>query len=516
MGRSAKFALMAFGLAALGMASAPASAQKAKDTLRAAFQNPIETIDLYLEPGPENALLTRTIFDGMVFFDERQNNFKPLLAKAWSQPSPLVYEFDLRDDVKWHDGQAFDADDVVHTINWLIDPKSKYRNPADFNWIQSIEKLSAHKVRIIAREPFAPALVRAAYSLLIYPEHVHAKLADKSDFGRAPVGTGHYRLTQVDKNKGIQAQRVDAFAHGGDYKVKSNIARWSIVPVPDLATLQAQLLVGNIDVGRGIDRAQAQEVAQQIKGAITGVYGLNYTYALFDAKGRSGVEALKDARVRKAIVMAINRKELMALAGSDASGPLLGGLCFKSQQGCGYTAEQPAHDLAAAKKLMAEAGYANGFDLEVTTYAGPTAEFGKAVAGQLRAIGIRSNVDIRTLATARKKISEGKIQLLVGGWSQGGLPDPQGTVRLFTSAPGDSDDYFGDDLLTKLGGEVNSILDDKERRSQVARIFDRMTEQTYVVPLVQTPQTFVHSSEVTLNPSSFNPYGADMQDFRWK
>ena len=508
--------LGAIGLGlAIGVAG-PVSAQKAKDTLRTAFQNPIETIDLYLEPGPENALLTRTIFDGLVFFDERQNVFKPLLAKAWRQPSPLVYEFDLRDDVKWHDGQAFGADDVVYTVNWLIDPKSKYRNPTDFNWIQSIENLAADKVRITAKEPFAPALVRAAYSILIYPEHVHAKLADKADFGRAPVGTGHYRLTQVDKNKGILAQRVDTFAHGGDYKVKSNIARWSIIPAPDVATQQAQMLVGNIDYARGIDREQAKEIAQALKGAITGVFGLNYTYALFDAKGRSGVEALKDARVRKAIMMGINRKELMTLAGADTANPLLGGLCFKSQQGCGFTAEQASYDPAAAKKLLAEAGYANGFDLEVTTYAGSTAEFGKAVAGQLRQIGIRTNVDIRTLATARKKIQEGKIQLLVGGWSQGGLPDPQGTVRLFASPPGDSDDYFADDLLGKLGGEVNAILDDKERRAQVARLFDRMTEQTYVVPLVQTPQTFVHTAEIVLNPSSFNPYGADMQDFRWK
>jgi peptide/nickel transport system substrate-binding protein len=508
--------LGAIGLGLVVGLAGPASAQKAKDTLRTAFQSPIETIDLYLEPGPENALLTRSIFDGLVFFDERHGDFKPLLAKAWRHPSPLVYEFDLKSGIKWHDGQAFDADDVVYTVNWLIDPKSKYRNPTDFNWIKNIEKLASDKVRITAKRPFAPALVRAAYSLLIYPEHVHAKLADKADFGRAPVGTGHYRLTQVDKNKGILAERFDAFAHGGDYKVKSNIGHWAIMPVPDLATQQAQMLVGNIDYARGIDREQAKEVAQQIKGGITGVYGLNYTYALFDAKGRSGVEALKDARVRKAIVMGINRKELMALAGADASGPLLGGLCFKSQQGCGYTAEMPVYDPAAAKKLLAEAGYADGFDLEVTTYAGTTSEFGKAVAGQLRQIGIRTSVDIRTLATARKKINDGKIQLLVGGWSQGGLPDPQGTVRLFASPPSDTDDYFGDEVLAKLGSEVNAILDDKERRAQVARLFDRMTERTYVVPLVQTPQTFVHTAEVAINPSSFNPYGADMQDFRWK
>ena len=498
------------------LAASPAFAQKSKDTLRTAFQTPIETIDLYLEPGPENALLTRTIFDGLVFFDERHNKYKPLLASTWRQPSPLIYEFDLRSDVKWHDGQGFSADDVVYTVHWLIDPKSKYRNPTDFNWIQSIEKLGPDKVRITAKEPFAPALARAAYSILIYPAHVHGKLVDKSDFGRAPVGTGHYKLTQVDKNKGILAERNDAFAHGGEHKAKSNIGHWSILPVPDLATQQAQILVGNIDYARGIDREQAKDIAKQVKGEITGAYGLNFTYALFDAKGRSGIEALKDIRVRKAIVMAINRKELMALAGSDSTGSLLEGLCFKSQQGCGYSAPMPSYDLAAAKRLMAEAGYGDGFELEVTTYVGPTADFGKAVAGQLRQIGIRSSVDIRTLATARKKIADGKIQLLVGGWSQGGLPDPQGTVRLFAQPAGDSDDYFGDELLAKLGGEVNSILDDQQRRAQVARLFDRMSEQIYVVPLVQTPQTFVHSAEVAINPSSFNPYGADMQDFRWK
>lgn len=503
------------GLAAL-LTVGPATAQKSKDTLRTAFQSPIETIDLYLEPGPENALLTRTVYDGMVFFDERQSMFKPLLAKAWRQPEPLVYEFDLRGDIKWHDGEIFDADDVVYTVNWLIDSKSKYRNPADFAWIERIEKLASDKVRIFAKEPFAPALVRAAYSLLIYPEHVHAGLKEKSDFGRAPVGTGHYRITQVDKNKGIAAERFDGFAHGGDYKVKSNIGRWSILPMPDTGTQTAQFLVGNLDYMRGVDREQAKDLSQKLGGSLTGVYGLNYTYALFDAKGRSGNEALKDLRVRRAIMMAINRKELMAFSGTEDSSQQLGGLCFKSQQGCGYSAEQPGFDPAGAKKLLAEAGYAAGFDLEVTTYQGPTADFGKAVAGQLRQVGIKTSVDIRTLATARKKISEGKIQLLVAGWSQGGLPDPQGTVRLFAQPPGDTDDYFGDALIAKLGGEVNGIVDDAKRREQVARLFDRMTEQVYVMPLVRTPQTFVQSKELSINPSSFNPYGADMQDFRWK
>lgn len=503
------------GLAAL-LAAGPSAAQKSKDTLRAAFQSPIETVDLYLEPGPENALLTRTVFDGLVFFDERQSGFKPLLAKAWRQPEPLVYEFDLRGDVKWHDGEKFDADDVVHTVNWLIDSKSKYRNPADFAWIERIEKLATDKVRIVAKQPFAPALVRAAYSLLIYPEHVHAGLKEKSDFGRAPVGTGHYRITQVDKNKGILAERFDGFAHGGDYKIKSNIGRWSIQPMPDSGTQMAQFLVGNLDYMRGVDREQAKDLAQKLGGSVTGVYGLNYTYALFDAKGRSGNEALKDLRVRRAIMMAINRKELMALSGTEDASQQLGGLCFKSQQGCGYTAEQPGYDPAAAKKLLAEAGFAEGFDLEVTTYQGPTADFGKAVAGQLRQIGIKTNVDIRTLATARKKISDGKIQLLVAGWSQGGLPDPQGTVRLFARQTGDNEDYFGDDRIAKLGDEVNGIVDDAKRREQVGHLFDRMTEQVYVMPLVRTPQTFVQSKDVSLSPSSFNPYGADMQDFRWK
>ena len=502
--------------ACLIVAASAAAGQKSKDTLRTAFQNPIETIDLYLEPGPENALLTRTISDGLVFFDERKGEFRPLLAKAWRQPDPLVYEFDLRTDVAWHDSQPFTADDVVYTVNWLIDPKSKYRNPADFAWIDRIEKLSADRVRIAAKEPFAPALVRAAYSLLIYPAHIHAKLKEKSDFGRAPVGTGPYKLTQVDKNKGIVAERFERFAHGGDYKLKTNVGRWHILPMGDPGTQTAQMMVGALDYVRGIDLDQAKDLAKAMGGQTTSAYGLNYTYALFDTRGRPGAEALKDERVRRAILMAIDRKEIMALYGAAGDAPLVGGLCFKAHQGCGYTAELPPYDPAAAKRLLAEAGHANGLDLEITTYVGLVADVGKVVAGQLRQIGINASIDAKTLATARKKVMDGKVQMLVGGWSQGGLPDPQGTVRQFVRPTADPDDSFGDEELAALAADVNRIVDDTKRRQQVARVLDRLTEKAYVVPLVSSPTTFVHSADVVIERGSLNPYGADMKDIRWK
>ncbi|MEE2998884.1 MAG: ABC transporter substrate-binding protein, partial [Pseudomonadota bacterium] len=100
-----------------------AMAQKSKDTLRIGFADPISVVDLAYDPKPEIALTARIVFDGLVHYDDFTGKFYPLLAKSWKRINPKTMDFELRNDVKFHDGSEFDADDVVYTINWLISPK---------------------------------------------------------------------------------------------------------------------------------------------------------------------------------------------------------------------------------------------------------------------------------------------------------------------------------------------------------------------------------------------------------
>ena len=181
--------------AALGAATAvllvqPAAAQKDKGQLRVATQSPIVGVSYYLDPKPESTFLARAVYDGLVTFDRKAKKLAPLLAKSWKRINPTTVEFQLRDDVKWHDGEKFDADDVVYTFAWLTDKKTKIRFKRNWAHIKEFQKVGPHTVRMITKKPTPFDMMRLAYRSEIVPQHLHSKAANKLDYVRKAVGTG--------------------------------------------------------------------------------------------------------------------------------------------------------------------------------------------------------------------------------------------------------------------------------------------------------------------------------------
>src|SRR3990172_727551 len=172
------------------LAVQPAFGQKAKDTLRFPAPDPDAGIDTYILPSSFANVWGPSVYDMLLGFDPKKGQFVGLLATSYKEINPTTYEFEIRNDVKWHDGQAMDADDVVHTLSYLIDPKVKLRYKAYWAWIDKIEKLGSHKMRISAKRAVPDGLMYLAMRTPIYPEHVHAPLANKLDFASKPVGTG--------------------------------------------------------------------------------------------------------------------------------------------------------------------------------------------------------------------------------------------------------------------------------------------------------------------------------------
>ena len=239
----------AIGAALLISFSDLSLAQKSKDTVRIALSNAIRTVDITVDPRPDVGFSARWVHDTLIFFDERADKFRPLLAKSWKQVDSKTYDFELRQGLKFHDGSAFDADDVVYTINWMIDPKTRSRAKTSWTWIKSIEKLGSHKVRFHGKRPTSNALFKLAYTTPIYPSDVHGAYKVKSDFGRKPVGLGPYRAVSVDTKKGkITLVPNKGYAHGGTWKQAANIGKIELIHIPDRQTQVAQLLTGGVDI----------------------------------------------------------------------------------------------------------------------------------------------------------------------------------------------------------------------------------------------------------------------------
>ena len=515
--RSFVIAAGVFGLLASASAINQASAQKSKDTLRHLQDLPIATVDNYYDPRPEVQFMTEAAYDNLIIFDFNKNDFAPSLAKSWKTVNDTTYEFVLRDDIKWSDGQPFTADDVVYTVNWWIDPKVKLRFKANWAFIERAEKVGPHTVRIITKEPTPHALAQLTAQSSIMPQHVHGKLENTETFGAKPVGTGPYRITQVDKNRGVIGELRPDYPHGGTVKRKPTIGRFEVRGVGDTGTQVAEFLTGNIDLIRNVSVDQAEDLKKDKRFAATGVDPSAITYFLLDMKGRSGNKALTDVRVRQAINHAIDTGPLQQLTGGkilDLKRPAA--FCVQQQRGCGFSATQPKYDPALAKKLLAEAGYADGFEMEIVARPGGGETLAKAMTGQLRAVGIRASANIVSFAAYRKIQEEGKQQALVSGWGGGNVPDVSSSLA-FLFEPGGRD-YHGNQKWFDLAQAASKEMDDAKRRNIVKQLADEVTEQGYMTMVSTSPTIFAHSADIVIDPKNqpFFGYGITMGEISWK
>ncbi len=509
---SRTISLVSAGLLAMSVVP-PAVAQKAKDTLRYPLAEAAAELDPYLVAGGVfSSEWSPAVFDSLVMFDPSKVDFVPMLAKSWTQPNDTTYEFELFENIKWQDGQNLTADDVVYTINYLIDPAVQLRYKANWNWVASAEKLGPYKVRITAKVAQPEGLLTLATSTPIFPKHIHGALADKGDFGAKPVGTGPLRIVKIDKNTGLVAERNANFV-AKPAKFAAPIGRIVAEPVLDQGTLVAKMLRGDADLARDLPGDQAVALRDSGRFEFTiSPPALGYSFIGFPTKGAANVPALADLRVRTAIIKAINRPMVVEAEYGEVAKDIsaVEGLCSKEQLGCGYTKMVPDFDRDGAKKLLAEAGYANGFDVVLTTFPNNATE-ATAVSGMLRAVGIRASVRTTPVAQRVQLLNQGKVDISYFGWSGGSMFGVTGQlVRHFLSKE------YDDPELVKMAEASSGIMNDAERRKAVAQLMDYAHDKAYLFPMLPTRVIFTHSKDVKLLATGLRAGQVHPHEFGWK
>jgi len=497
-------------LAAAAITLSPAMAQKSKDTLRVGVYQPISIVDGVFDPNPQTNLMDRLVFDSLLTFDSDKREYLPGIAESWTRIDDTTVEFKIRRGIRFHDGKELDADDVVYSFDFVTDPNVNFRfKDTTYGHLDRAEKIDSHTVRVITREPFAAMFSRLATSPPIFPKHIHSKLENKSQFGRNPVGTGPYRAVQVDSTKGVILERNPYYEHGNAGKPAAKIGRIEIVHVPDVQTQVARMMTGQQDIMYQVPTDIAEFLGRNPAIDITVKPSIQFIYFMPDAADRSGIGVFKDRRVREAVMMAIDRKELAQalLPKSIAEMPLQRAMCHEWHVGCAFTKDPPEFNLERARQLLAEAGHANGFSLALTTW-GPSVQTAEAVAGQLRRIGVNATVDNLSIGAFVKKRAAGNVQAFVSLWDNGGgQPDVDSTAGFFF-LPG-SRNYNGNEMLSRLVNEGKFELDLEKRRATYTKLFDTVTEERYAMPLVPIPSVVAHSADVkvpvsgTMKPEGF-------------
>lgn len=511
-GHALKTGALALTLTGLAAAS-PALAQKSKDTLRMPHNVQLQTIDFYITPGPWDTVFSPAIYSTLIDYNPKTGKYIPAIAKSWKQTDDTTYEFDLRDDLKWSDGEKIDADDVVYIINWLIDPKVRLRLKSNWALFKGAEKLGPYKVRITTKRPSPFALQRLAFGTYIYPEHIHGPIPAQKKRLFAPKGVsyGAYRLAKFNKSTGIVLEKNKDYK-GNEIRPEAKIGRIVSTLLPDAGSRMAQMLSGGVEMIRGVPAETAAAAVKSGNLKLHTSEALGFHYLAFFGQSAENVKALGDIRVRRAIAMAIDRKVLQRV--QSGAVPVLtpaDAVCSPQQIGCGFTKTTPAYNPEAAKKLLAEAGYANGFDVKITTFVGPIKDVAQVASGMLRKVGIRSSVQGVPIPAARKLTKNRKMEVIYFGWGGGGMYDVSAAMGRFFLRP-----EFEDKTLTGMARKTMGIMDPVARKAAVSQTLDYAVDKGYLYPMIRNVVTTLHSPDVVVNHSEGRTFGFIPSDLRWK
>ena len=455
----------------------PALAQKSADTLRITWRDAIPNVDPYYNSQRTGMVVAFQAFDCLVYRDPLTMEMKPALATSWKQVDATTIDFTLREGVTFQNGDPFTADDVVYTINNIIQDK-KVAIPAYYTSYAGAEKIDDFHVRLKLTGVSPAVMEYLSMVTPIWPKAYREKIGADA-YAQAPVGTGPYKITKVDGTTQIDLERYDGY-YAGSPKGRPAIRYIKIHEVPDATTEMTELLGGKADWIWGYNADQFANIARMPNLESIRFGTMRVHYMTIDAAGRSGADnPLTKLKVRQAIISAIDRGT-MAKQLIQGDSRVIDTPCFPSQFGCDVSAAvKYSYDPARAKQLLAEAGYPNGFDTELVTYSAPA--IAATLQNYLKAVGINLRIQQLQIGAAIQLAHAGKAPLYSGSWGSNSINDISAFMPNWLDEG--LDDYARDADVHKLLKQAGATVDPDLRRKAYSEAIRLATERVDFIPL---------------------------------
>jgi len=495
-------------LAAAVAFTLPVEAGKRDNSVKLAADQGPESLDAYFNNVRIGVILAHHIWDTLVYRDPKTNEYKPSLATAWRWINDTTLEFDLRKGVKFHNGEDFDADDVVYTLNFVSKPENKSTTPQNVIWIASAEKVDQYKVRIKMKKPFPAALEYLAGPVVIYPGKYYAKVGPKG-MSEKPVGSGPYMVTEHQQGRLVRLKRNPNYFKDSP-KPQPKIETLELRLIPDMNTQYAELMAGGLDWIYNVAPDQAKQLKAVPTLAVASGETMRIVFFTMATDEKTPTPMLKDIRVRKAIIHAIDRQAMLKTVVGE-SARVIHTLCFPAQFGCtDEGAPRYAYDPAKSKALLAEAGYPNGFEIDMYAYRErPQTE---AVIGYLRAVGIKANLRFMQYAAMRDAIREHKAGFARQTWGSFSVNDMSAMTPVYFKFS--VDDVTRDPEVRDLLDAGDTSVKPAVRQVAYKNALKRIAEQAYAVPMYSLPVYYAYAKDL-----QFQPYPDEIPrfwEYRWK
>lgn len=433
------------------------SAAKAED-LRIAFGTDVTAINALDSVTGPSRVMTDHIAEGLV----RWINGKivPWLAVEWTIVDPVTWEFKLRPNVKFHNGEPFTAQAVKTTFDAILNEANKSAYRPSFQLLKEILVVDDLTVRIVTKVP-QPMLLKTLPQISMIPPKYFAEVG-ADGYRKKPVGTGPYRFVEHVRDDHATIKASPDY-WGGPQRFERIIYR----PIPESAARVAALLAGEVDF--------IADIPPELKPMLDGRNGTRLIlkrsprFYLFMVNNKKANYPTAKREVREAIAYAVNRQAL-------ADEVLLGTAAPVAWHVPGTFGEDPnakplPYDPKKSKELLAQAGYPNGLDIIMDTPTGrylKDRELADAIAGQMNQAGFRVNVRTAEWGVIMKSVYTAETApIILLAWGNGDEDPDQFNRGVFSSKGMFSQSNYPefDTLLEQIATE----MDPDKRRALIAK-----------------------------------------------
>jgi peptide/nickel transport system substrate-binding protein len=495
--------IIAFAALAIAAASPLTDAK----TLRWSSQGDYLTAD----PMAQNELLTNSInghvYESLIMRDKTLKLI-PALAVSWKQTGPTTWVFNLRKGVKWHDGSPFTADDVVFSIKRGQGPTSNFRVYA--NAVGEPKRIDEHTVEFTTPVPNPTMLEMLTNQNFImskaWCEKNNAVKAqdftnkEESYTARNAMGTGPFILVSREPDvKSVFKKNPDWWGLKEKGYWDGNVDEIVYTPVKEANTRMSALLANNLDLVldppvQDIEKLKQDKNIKVYEGRENRIIFLGMDQGRDELlySNVKGKNPFKDKRVRQAFYQAIDVQAINKAVMRGLSVPTAINLPNPDLAGIPKSMDKRyPFDIAAAKKLLADAGYPNGFELGMDC---PNNRYinderiCQAVAGMLSKIGVTIKLNAIPRATYFPKAQRLEVSFYMLGWGGGSVD------AIFTLQPvlhsrndkGDGDYNWGnykDPQFDALIDSAKQEVDAKKRQETINKAMQYHHDQVFHIPL---------------------------------
>lgn len=483
---------------ALALSTAlPSFADKANDTLVAAFNKEVQTLDGLYSTTRENLILSYLTSDQLVELNLDTGEYEGALAQSYTWVDDRTVDFTLREGLTFHDSSPVTVEDIVYSFDWIADADSKTKRGAFIRgWLESAVAMDDRTVRVTAKQPY-PLMLRDIAVFVLTRKAGSYGDGNPDALTQNFVGTGPYKISEFTMGAGVQLERYDGYYTGGP-KAAGSIENIVLRPIPDWGTVTAELLSGGVNWSFNVPDDTAKDLGRlPMVDHVSGV-STRIAYLILDAAGVSDAEGpMTNKLVRQALNHAVNREEIVEFL-VGGSGRAIHSTCNAGMFGCDVEITEYDYDPEKAKTLLAEAGYPDGFEFDLTAYRDRATM--EAVAADLAEIGVTANVNFVKLSALTKDRAAGNLEAIQGTWGFYATPDLGAISNHYVE--GSNRNLNHDAEVEGWFAAALETVDQEERAVLYAKALKKVADEAYLLPIFQYSQNYVKSVDVDFEPTA--------------